>query len=160
MGGSSQLLDLHQSTRVSNVADGSRDLSTTTHSDQYLNFNSYTTHWHTRHSGPDTSHLADQICLNIAPDRVIEEKQISGALTNNGYPSGLVKWYWQPPQPIPLSLNRTHAELWWSFHIFSILQNPTAHPLSAGNENLVKTTYNTPVHLCISHQPCLVSDYQ
>ena len=111
-----QPVPLHQSTGVTIALDGSRDLflwltdhhdplrSVTTNSDQYLNFNSYTTHWHTRHSGPDTSHLADQICLNIGPDRVIEEKQISGALTNNGYPSGLVKWYWQhhpPPTSIP-----------------------------------------------------------
>ena len=41
--------------------------------------------------------VANQICLNIAPDRDIEEKQDFGALTNNGCPSGLMKWYWQPP---------------------------------------------------------------
>ena len=72
-------------------------LTTMTRSDQYLNFNSSTTHWHTKHSGPDPSHLADQIRLNIALDKDVEEKHISGALSNNDYPSGLVKWYWQPP---------------------------------------------------------------
>ena len=42
---------------------------------------------------------ADRICSNV-PDRDVEKKQVAGALSNNGYPTRLVKRNWQPsPQP-------------------------------------------------------------
>ena len=79
--------------------------------------------------------VANQICLNIAPDRDIEEKQDFGALTNNGCPSGLMKWYWQPPP------QTEHMQSCGGHSISSAsLRIQPAHPLSTGNEYLIKST--------------------
>lgn len=91
-------------TRVTRHTDGS--LSTTvfrkkTHTDRYLDFDS---HHPLAHKIAVTRTLltrADRICTSIT-DRDAEKRHVSQALSNNGYPMGLVRKNWQAvSRPIP-----------------------------------------------------------
>ena len=67
---------------------------------------------------------ADRICSNITA-RDVEKKQVAGALSNNGNPTGLVKRNWQPP-PMNLHLSTSElTELWWSSRTPDTSQNPS-----------------------------------
>ena len=74
-----------------------------THSDRYLDFDSHHPLAHKVAVVRTLLTCADRICSNV-PDRDVEKKQVTGALSNNGYPTGLVKRNWQPSsQPIATS---------------------------------------------------------
>jgi len=92
--GSLPILD----TRVTRHSDGSLTTAVfrkKTHSDRYLDFDSH--HPQARKVAVVWTLLTrvDRICSNV-PDRDVEKKQVAGALSNNGYPTRLVKRNWQP----------------------------------------------------------------
>ena len=102
-------------TRAMRHSDGS--LTTTvfrkkTHSDWYLDFDSHHSLAHKVAVVQTLLTRAHWICSNI-PDMDVETKQVAGALSNNGYPTGLVKRNWEPSphDPIHLSLNQTPPRL-------------------------------------------------
>ena len=52
---------------------------------------------------------ADRICVSI-PDRDVEKRRITGALSSNGYPTALVKnWHLKPHSPPFLELDTSKA---------------------------------------------------
>ena len=85
-------------TRVTRNGDGS--LTTTvfrkkTHSDRYLDFDSYHPLAHKVAVARTLLTWADRICES-APARDVEKRRITEALNSNAYPTALVKKNWHP----------------------------------------------------------------
>ena len=66
-----------------------------THSDRYLDFDSHHPLAHKVAVARTLLTRADRICAS-APDRDVEKRWVTVALSSNGYPTALVKKNWHP----------------------------------------------------------------
>lgn len=73
-----------------------------------------------------TLHTREDWICESAPDRDVEKRRITRALSSSGYPTALVKknWHLKHSTPLPL-LNWTHAKPWSSPFTSSTCQNPS-----------------------------------